>query len=197
MTVTTDPALSRTLILVKHAMPVVESDVPAARWRLSDDGRAACLSLAERLAVYAPVAIVASNEPKATETGRIMSDCLELPFETAPDLHEHDRTDVPFLQAAAWRDAIRRFFAAPDQLVLGREAAKTAGDRFIRAVATVLDRHPTGNLAIVAHGTVISLFVARHSPVEPFALWEQLGLPSFVVLGASDFGLREMVATIT
>jgi broad specificity phosphatase PhoE len=184
--------LGRGLILVKHAMPEVEPGVPAARWRLSDAGRAASARLAERLAVYEPAAIVASDEPKARETGRIVATRLGVPFETAPDLHEHDRTGVPFLTNEVWREQVRRFFAEPDALVLGRETANEAGDRFGRAVAAVLERHPAGNLAIVAHGTVISLSVARHNPVEPFGLWERLGLPSFVVLRLPGYMLTEV-----
>ena len=187
---------SRLLIVVKHAAPAIRPEVPAAAWRLSEPGRAAGVALADRLAAFAPVAVVASEEPKAAETARIVAEHLRLPFETAPDLHEHDRTGVPFLGAAEWRARIRRFFAKPDELALGRETARAAGDRFARAVTAVLDRHPTGNLAIVAHGTVISLFVARSHAVEPFELWEQLGMPSFVVVVLPEFELTQIVPEV-
>ena len=188
--------MARRLLLVKHAAPAIEPTSPAARWRLSDAGRAACVPLASRLAAYAPTAIVASEEPKAAETGRIVAASLGVSFETAPDLHEHDRSGVPFLGADEWRAAIEGFFANPADLVLGRETATAAGDRFARAVAAVLDRHLTGNVAIVAHGTVISLFVARFSAVEPFALWKRLGMPSFVVLAAPGLELTEIVPNV-
>jgi broad specificity phosphatase PhoE len=188
--------MERRLLLVKHAAPAIEPEVPAARWRLSDAGRATCIPLADRLAAYAPAAIVASVEPKAAETGQILADRLGLPFETGPDLHEHDRAGVPFLGADAWREAVGRFFANPKALVLGRETARAAEDRFARAVANVLDRHPIGNPAIVAHGTVIGLFVARHNAIDPFSLWKQLGLPSFAVVRLPGFGLAEVVSEI-
>jgi broad specificity phosphatase PhoE len=35
---------------------------------------------------------------------------------------------------------------------------------------------------IVAHGTVISLFVASLTGISAFSLWAELGLPSFVVV---------------
>jgi broad specificity phosphatase PhoE len=37
-------------------------------------------------------------------------------------------------------------------------------------------------VAIVSHGTVISLFAQRRAQQEPFALWRRMGLPSFIVL---------------
>jgi len=38
------------------------------------------------------------------------------------------------------------------------------------------------NVVVFTHGTVLSLYVARATGIEPFALWKRLGLPSFVVL---------------
>jgi broad specificity phosphatase PhoE len=49
-----------------------------------------------------------------------------------------------------------------------------------------VESHPNQNLAIVAHGTVISLFVSRLTNADPFLLWKRLGLPSFVVLSLPD-----------
>jgi len=34
------------LYLIRHAMPVLEPDVPAERWRLGEEGRAAARALA-------------------------------------------------------------------------------------------------------------------------------------------------------
>jgi hypothetical protein len=50
-------------------------------------------------------------------------------------------------------------------------------------------------LAIVAHGTVISLFVAAHNQINSFELWQQLAMPSFVVLGLPSFALVEAVTS--
>lgn len=43
---------SRTLVLVKHAMPIVEPRVPPSRWRLSEGGRRQSAVLAGRLKDY-------------------------------------------------------------------------------------------------------------------------------------------------
>jgi hypothetical protein len=40
---------------------------------------------------------------------------------------------------------------------------------------------------------VLSLLVSRHNPIEPFALWESLKLPSFVVLNGVTF---EMIGAV-
>jgi broad specificity phosphatase PhoE len=48
-------------------------------------------------------------------------------------------------------------------------------------------------MVILTHGTVLSLFVSRATGMEPFALWNRLGLPSFVVL---RFPQLELVSVV-
>src|SRR5437588_121956 len=105
------------LVLVKHAMPVVEPGADAAGWRLGDEGREGAVETA--LARW-------SNPSHLT-------------------------------------DAVRR-----------RGAAEPA-------------------LIVVAHGTVITLLVAGWCGVEPFPLWERLGLPSYVVLELPERRIVEVV----
>jgi broad specificity phosphatase PhoE len=96
-------------------------------------------------------------------------------------LHEHERDTVVFLRRAEFEAAVAGFFARPDELALGRETAAQALDRFSRAVDGVLAAHPQGTVAIVTHGTVLSLFVAARTGVDPFPFWRDLALPELVV----------------
>ena len=117
-------------------------------------------------------------------------------FAVAPGLHEHDRRGVPYLDGATFEASVERFFARPDDLVFGNETAAQAGERFAAAVERALAQHPSGDVGVVAHGTVVSLFVARHAGVDPFALWRRLGLPSFVVFSLPDLRLLTTVENI-
>jgi broad specificity phosphatase PhoE len=186
----------RRLILVRHSLPQIRPDAPARSWPLCDEGRRRCTPLARRLADYAPTAIMASVEPKAVETAQIVAATLGLPYETQEGLHEHERNNAGFLEADAFEHAVRGLFARPDDLVFGRETARQAQDRFTLAIQHVHARHREGTVAVVAHGTVMALFVARHAGVEPFALWQKLGAPSFVVLELPDYTLVTTVTTI-
>src|SRR5205823_2550130 len=77
------------LILIRHARPVVEPDVPSSRWHLSDEGRADCRPLAARLTPLGASWVFASVEPKAWETGAIVAQRLEVPCSAVAGLHEH------------------------------------------------------------------------------------------------------------
>ena len=107
-------------------------------------------------------------------------------------LHEHDRTGVPFLGDEEFAQAAKDFFENPDRFVWGNETAEEAGDRFEGAVRRVLDERGEEVVAIVAHGTVISLLVTRHNDIDTFGFWQRLGLPSFCVLSVPGFELQEV-----
>lgn len=184
------------LILVKHAMPAREPDVPSRDWHLSDTGRARCIPLAERLAAYRPTVIAASAEPKATETARIVAARIDIPLEVVADLHENDRTGLGWLGAAELEARVARFFAEPDRRIMGNETADAAHARFAAAVTDICARHPDGNVVVVAHGTVITLFIARRNGLAPFPLWKRLGLPSFVMLSRPDYAVQTIVDRI-
>lgn len=189
----------RHLILVKHAAPVIIPGVPAARWTLGPAGRARCAALAQRLAGYKIAAIAASDEPKARETAELLAAGLAFPAPPHLDheLHEHERSAADFYPAPGdFERAVRALFARPDELVFGQETASAARTRFTAAVRRHLSATPSGDLAIVAHGTVITLFVAAHATIEPFAFWQRLGLPSFVVLALPELRLIETVTDI-
>lgn len=189
----------RRLILIKHSAPVIAIDTPPAQWILAAPGRMRCALLARRLAPYAIAAIAASDEPKARETAELLAAALGLvgPLRLDHDLREHERRAADFYPAqGSFEATVREIFARPDELVFGAETASAARERFAAAVARQIAATPTGDLAIVAHGTVISLFVAAHNPLDPFALWQALGLPAFVVLALPDLRLIETVGRI-
>src|SRR5207249_11175982 len=135
---------------------------PPERWRLSEKGKESCGALAEALREHAPAVMVASEEPKALETAQMLGERLALPVQTSPDLHEHDRSNVPHMRSGEFISHMEVFFRKRDERVLGRETAREADDRFAAAVDDVLAEHPHGNVAIVEHGTEIALILCKH-----------------------------------
>jgi len=174
-------------------MPFVEPHAPPSSWRLSEEGRKQSLALAERLEGYALEHVVTSEEPKAAETAKIMAERLGLPWSVAPALHEHVRTGAAFGTQKEFESIARTFFENPGSLVWGSETAEQASARFTGGVRAILEQHPEGNLAVVAHGTVITLFLTHHEDFAPHGFWCSLGLPSFCVLSMPGFVLREAV----
>ena len=169
------------IVLIKHAKPQVSPEMPSHEWPLSEEGRRQSLALAERLRRYALKRIISSTEPKAAETGRIVADELGLKFQTAPNLHEHDRSNVPHMPTREFLSFMALFFDRDDERVLGLESAREARDRITDAVdhlATTED----GPVGIVTHGTVLALYATMNGAADPFQIWRRMQLPSFIVV---------------
>jgi broad specificity phosphatase PhoE len=173
--------VTRRLLLIRHSIPEIIPEVPAPQWRLGDEGRAAAAAFADRLRGYDLRFIASSREPKASETARILAEQIGAPWAVADGLHEHERSRVPFLHMDEWNRRAAEFLTRPDELVFGDETANQARARFRGAVARVLAEHPGGDVAVVAHGTVIALYV---DPPDPFAFWRGLTMPELVEMDA-------------
>lgn len=177
------------LILIKHAPPQITPDVASPRWVLSEEGRQRCAWLADELAAQGVTRLYASLEPKALETAALVAVRLGLEVRPRPGLQENDRTGLGFPALEDLHRRIEAFFAAPAELLMGRETAEAALSRFETALRALLAEAPDETRAVVTHGTVLTLLLARYNPVEPFAFWSALTTPSYVVLNGADFRL--------
>lgn len=191
-----------TLLLIRHARPIVTPGTPPSTWPLAPEGQRAARTLAHLVAPYAPNRVITSEEVKARETGGILAATLSLPSATEPDLREHERGPGDYFDSEeAFTRTVADFFARPDALVFGRETATAARERFLGALAAQVAAHPGETLALVTHGTVLSLAVAAWRGLDArdiFAFWRGLPMPALVVVevAAEDLARGRVVATI-
>lgn len=185
------------IILIKHSLPEISKDQPAASWHLSAEGLRRCEALAQALSGFQVNELISSSEPKAVETARETAGLKGIGQRVVEGLHEHERAGMPYFEKHTdFEQAVQQFFDKPDRVVLGEESADQAYTRFSNAVKNMVRLHKVGDLAIVSHGTVISLFVSRKNKIQPFPLWQSLGLPSMLVLNLPDYRLVESIPRI-
>ena len=137
--------------------------------------------MAERLKPHAPDLFVSSTEPKASQTAYLLAVALDADFQTSEGLEEHHRQKTGYLDKGTFENKVRDLFRNPDKRVFGEETANQAADRFAKAMKTVERLNPRRSLAIVSHGTVISLWLERNAGADGLVTWKMLGMPSFVV----------------
>lgn len=166
---------------------------------MSEEGRERCRQFAPLIAPYHPTRFVTSQEGKAIKTGLLLAYALRVPIQSARNLHEHDRQgSLIFASQQEFRTAIDRLFAYPDELVFGRETAAQATERFDSAIRDLIEQFRGHNLAIVAHGTVITLFVNRYNPgSDPMTFWDSLKMPYAVLLRMPDMAIQELILLTT
>jgi broad specificity phosphatase PhoE len=182
------------LILVKHAQPVLDATTPPREWELARAGEVQAERLADALRRYLPFELVCSPEIKARRTSEIVAARLGIPTTTVEDLRELDRPALPIMTDDEHAALNARVFVERDRAVIGDESASSALRRFDQAVLAISSERPRHNLVVIAHGTVISLFVASANPsVDAFSLWKGLGCPSMVILDRASLAFREVV----
>ena len=180
------------LFLIKHARPEVDPQVASEAWRLGPEGRDGAKRLAERLAGHQFARLYSSTEPKAVETAQVVARTMDLSVAEVEDLCEHDRRRVPHMESREFISMVALLFKEPGRRVLGDEAADEAYARFGGAVdRLVAEAGEGGDVGIVTHGTVISLFAERRAGLEPFGLWRRMGLPSYLVLETGTWRVLE------
>jgi len=184
-----------TLILIKHATPVKDPDRPSHEWELSEEGRTQAIRLAKRLqeSRIAIDLVFTSGEPKAEETGQVIAAEFDRPMRVVNELAEHDRSNVPVMPTREFISSVAQFFKEPGRLVLGAETARDAKARITRAIEQIMTANPAKNVAVVSHGTVISLFAAEMVKEDPFHLWRGMGLPSYIVI---DWDQRKAIQIV-
>ncbi|GAB4307517.1 MAG: histidine phosphatase family protein [Phototrophicales bacterium] len=185
------------LILIKHAMPKIDPQHASAMWELGRDGINGSKIFGQKLKTRHVTRIITSHEKKAIQTGMIAAQVLGVPCVARDYLHEHDRRGVPYYDRDTFYKMVKRFFDVPDQLVFGHETADAARQRFETAVKAALTEFPEDRLAIVAHGTVITLFVGKYNQqIRLFEFWKQLDLPSMVILSQPYFKIQAVHSPI-
>jgi broad specificity phosphatase PhoE len=173
------------LIFIRHSAVARDPAISSHEWGLSELGRSRASLLIPHIAAHNPTHFYTSTERKAQETGQIIVEGLGMPWQTAVGLQEHNREGTPYFPSQAdFETAVMRLFAQPGELVFGQETADQARTRFSQAIHTLLAQHPpTDTLAIVSHGTVLTLFLAHHNPhLDPIPFWRNLKQPVFVVV---------------
>ena len=183
----------RRLILVRHAEPAMDPETPASGWHLSPAGRAAALQLGRRISAHRPGACYSSPEPKAAETASGIASVLDLGVVLVDGLHEHRRENVPFFaDPADFRSAVLRIFDQPADRVFGEESADEAHARFTVTLEDVMAATDAEVVVAVTHGTVLTLWVAERSGMDPRELWSSLRFGACAIVAWESGRLLEL-----
>jgi broad specificity phosphatase PhoE len=177
---------------ITHPEVVVDPAVPVPRWHLSERGIARMRAFAASPDLDQVTAIRASRETKAIEAAGLLAGRLGLAVGIEPDLHENDRAATGFLPPPEFEAMADAFFARPDESVRGWERAADAQHRVSAATDRILQGHPGGDIAIVAHGAVGTLLLCQYLGVP---ISRSLDQPFQGHYWVFDIGSRRVIET--
>ena len=185
----------RRLVLVRHAQVRLEPELPPHLWELTAEGRAGAEALAQ-LDLFAGVeAVVTSLEPKARATAEPIARVAGVELRVEPELREAERGKSPV-------DDRARFVAQVDAWlggspVPGWEERDAAAARIVACIERLLATFG-GDLVVVSHGTVLSLYLAwLHGQARvDLGEWETIPLPAVAVVDPAARRIVEAWHTI-
>lgn len=168
------------LYLIRHPLTAQDAAQPASSWDVSDAGHEQILALVAAPFWRQVKAVYTSPQRKTTLVGDAVQAAHRIPYSVVADLAEA-RRDV-WLGPDAFQAAQRAFLAQPAVPPVPEwESAADARARFVAAMDQIGDAHdPAESLAVVTHGTVLTLYVA-HLLGEPldvarwYAYWRGIG----------------------
>lgn len=153
------------LILIRHGETETNKE-----WKLHKDDDPGVLtekgkkqiSLAARaIKKFSPAIVYASKEKRAQQSGKILSEILNIPFKTIADMQERNWGDFsgktwPEVRAVLDPMSLeQRYHYVPPN----GESWKDCEDRLIRAVKTALEKNKGKAVVIVSHGRSIRILM--------------------------------------
>ncbi|MBN1680093.1 MAG: histidine phosphatase family protein [Anaerolineae bacterium] len=171
------------LYLIRHPQTLPDSAVPPSQWRLTPQGKRQVQVLARAPFWTHVAALYTSDQHKTTIVGEAVKAAHGIPFTPFDTLGEARRD--AWIGSEAFVEAQRAFFDQLDSPPCpGWEPASDAQARFVAAMDQLLARHPVESaLAVVAHGTVLTLYTAHLRHEAPtYDAWRQIGFAAVMAV---------------
>jgi broad specificity phosphatase PhoE len=160
----------------------------AKRWPLSRQGRREAGTLARQNFWREVNLVFASPEPKALQTAKPAARRWDIPLKTVKCLHELRRPHSKLIPD--YENVIERLLAEPEASVAGLEPASQAAERVTQCLQKLVSTHPDRTLAVVSHGLVLTLFLARLENRWPTVTeWRAVPFGGIAVVNTSPWHL--------
>ncbi len=143
---------------ITHPDVEVDPRVDVPRWNLSARGRSRVERMLEQPWVADIERIVTSQENKAIETALILARHVGLDIEIRSGIGENDRSATGFVPAERYQELAEQFFDHPYTSVDGWERGIDAQERITAGLADLLESDTPGDIVVVGHGSVGTLW---------------------------------------
>jgi len=173
------------LYLIRHARAQMLGDA-AERWPLSEQGRREAGILARQNFWREVELLFSSPEPKALQTAGPVARRWGIPLVAVDCLHEVHRPQL----IPDYEIVIARLFAQPETSIAGVEPAAQAAERITDCIKGLVAAHPGQTLAVVSHGLILTLFLARLEDRWPtVAEWHAVPFTGLAVVDTTTWHL--------
>ncbi len=162
--------------LLRHAETRLDSNVPADRWHISEEGMESARILASSGVFDEVDMIVTSDENKALETAEPFAKRIDAEIIRNSSFNELDRGTGPFTSREEYLERVRTALGAPESSTSGWEVAANALGRFTKGIDAFESGTGARSILLVSHGLVLSLYFAHLlNAKDVYERWRRLG----------------------
>jgi broad specificity phosphatase PhoE len=183
------------LYLIRHPRTHVDPTRPPHEWQLSEQGRAQVKALAAASFWQQVTGLYSSDQPKAMGAAGTIGAQHQIPVGSLAGLAEVSRGHEVYHSAGDYDKILGQFFAFPDHAIAGWERGTDALRRFANSVNYIINQHPNQSIALLSHGTILTLYTAmldQHPPT--LARWRSI---SFATVAAVEIESQHLVTPFT
>jgi len=152
--------VNNTIYFLRHAETKKDPSNPPSQWELSEIGRKKSEDIAKKSEFSDVDLIISADEKKSYQTAEPLAKKLGKEVIRIKELNEINRDKGGFLDIQEYSRTKRMMFMDPDFSAHGWETARSALERFSRAVEEIDRKYDNKKILIVASGTVITLYFA-------------------------------------
>ena len=148
---------------------IIDPRVPVPQWPLSCRGIERMRKLLDQPWTEGITSVYCSAEQKAIDGAEILARHRTLGYDIIEELGEIDRSATGYLPHEEHLATARMFFDQPERSIRGWETAFDAQRRIVQAVERIVEGDGgRGNIAIVSHGAVATLYLChlQHCPIS-------------------------------
>ena len=167
------------LYLIRHPLTHVDPTRPSAEWDLSEQGRQQVDALISAPFWKGVAALYSSEQMKALGPAKMIGESYQIPVTALPGIAEVRRDKQVYRTNSSHQLILQEFFKSPDKVIEGWERAAAALDRFVQSTQHVVKNHPNESIALLSHGTILTLYTAFLDKQPPtLARWVKIGFAS-------------------
>jgi broad specificity phosphatase PhoE len=164
---------------ITHPQVNIDPSIDVPQWGLSNIGEERVNALVQKLKLNQlgdqNFIIVSSDENKAIETARPLSDYFDCKLIIDPGMGENDRSATGFLDPDTFEDVANQFFKNPDTSIEGWERARDAQNRIVERFHSHLTQTPDKTMIFVGHGAVGTLLYCHLKREDIDRKFDQIG----------------------
>jgi 2,3-bisphosphoglycerate-dependent phosphoglycerate mutase len=179
------------LYLIRHPRTHVDPTRPPNEWELSEQGRAQVRVLGAAPFWKSVKVLYSSGQPKALGAAGTIGALHNIPVGSLSGLAEVSRGHEVYHSAGDYDTILGQFFAFPDHAIAGWERGTDALNRFTASVEHIVSQHPDQSIALLSHGTILTLYTAMLDQQPPtLERWRSI---AFATVAAVDIDSHKLV----